>query len=79
MRYNPDGYNDHSAYLVISDPKAELKFCGIVFGAKRLRVIPGSDHIMHAEYRIWDTVLMMDSADRPPMILHLYVTDTDAV
>jgi uncharacterized glyoxalase superfamily protein PhnB len=79
MSYKPDGYTDLAPYLLVRDAKAVLAFCETVFGAIRLRVIPGEDgRIMHAECRIGDTVLMMGEADGPPTMLHIYMDDPDA-
>lgn len=78
MAYKPDGYTDLAPYLLIADPEAELRFCETVFGAKRLRVVPDGDRIMHAECRIGDTVLMIGGAEGPAAMVHLYLPDPDA-
>ncbi|WP_425049541.1 VOC family protein [Psychromarinibacter sp. S121] len=79
MTYKPEGYTDLAPYLMVTDPEAVLSFCEAVFGAERLRVVPDGDRIMHAECRIGDTVLMMGGAEGPPMMVHVYVSDPDAV
>ncbi len=78
MTYKPEGYTDLAPYLLVKDAHAVLSFCEAVFGATRLRVIPGEAGIMHAECRIGDTVLMMGEADGPPAMVHLYLPDPDA-
>jgi PhnB protein len=79
MTYKPDGYTDLAPNLLVRDADAVLTFCEKVFGATRLRVIPGeSGGIAHAECRIGDTVLMMGEADGAPAMVHLYLADPDA-
>lgn len=79
MRYKPEGYTDLAPYLLVRDAEAVLTFCEAVFGAARLRVVPGdAGGTAHAECRIGDTVLMMGEADGSAAMLHLYVQDPDA-
>ncbi|WP_298356155.1 VOC family protein [uncultured Litoreibacter sp.] len=80
MTYKPDGHNDLSPYLIVSDAQAVLDFAIAAFGAKTLRVFHRDDgSIMHAETRIGDSVLMIGQADGPPAHLHLYMPDPDAM
>lgn len=79
MAYKPDSYTDLAPYLLVQDAEAVLTFCETVFAATRPRVISrDAGGIMHAEYRIGDTVLMMGEADGPATMLHLYLEDPDA-
>jgi len=79
MDRKPDGYPDLSPYLLVQDAEAVLDFCEKVFGATRLRVIPGEGGgIMHAECRIGDSVVMMGEAAGTPAMLHLYLDDPDS-
>ncbi len=80
MAHKPAGYPTVSAYLLVSDPQAVLDFAAAVFGAEKLRVITdGTGRIVHAEFRIEDSVVMMGGTpDGPAANLHLYLADADA-
>jgi len=80
MSYKPDGYNDVSVYLILSDAAATLDFMKEALGASELRVIRGADDaIVHAEAKVGDTVVMMGEAEGgAPVNVHVYVPDVDA-
>lgn len=80
MSYKPDGYNDVSVYLIVSDAEATLDFLKKAFEAPELRVVRDDDEIIvHAEARIGDTVVMMgQSDDAIDVHVHVYVPDVDA-
>ena len=81
--YKPQGYNSASPYLIVDGASRTIDFLVQVFDAVEIRRFPGSDgKIMHAEVRIYDTVVML--ADSNPDWLplsaqvHVYVADVDA-
>ncbi len=82
--YRPAGYNSVSPYLIVRGAQRVADFLKAAFGATELRRYDLPDgSIMHVEFRIEDTVVMMGEAgDKFPPIeahLHLYVADVDAV
>ncbi len=80
MGYKPEGYTSVAAYLIVSDAQATLDFAAAVFGAPQLRVMRRDDGgIMHAEFRIDDTVVMVGETQGGPQAhLHVYLEDPDA-
>lgn len=81
--FKPEGYSSVSAYLVVADAAATIRFLDKVLDAQLLRSFPDDrGRLMHAEVRIDDTVVMLaDSApDWPPVgaHVHVYVKDVDA-
>ncbi|WP_426752420.1 VOC family protein [Myxococcus sp. Y35] len=82
MAYKPDGYTSVAPYLVVDGALRTIDFLVQVFGAQRLRMIPGDNgRLMHGEVRIDDTVIMLsDTMDGWPAVaahVHLYVADVD--
>ena len=81
--YKPDGYPSVSPYIMAKGGQSVIDFVTAVFGATPLRRFDdGHGHIMHAEMRIDDSVIMLADAhgDWPavPAWLHVYVADVDA-
>lgn len=79
----PDGYTALAPYLVCADAQPVVDFMTQAFGATELRRYETPDGgILHAEYRIGDTVVMIGEAGEgwppSPCHLHLYVEDVDA-
>jgi uncharacterized glyoxalase superfamily protein PhnB len=88
----PDGFRTITPHLVCENAAAAIEFYKKAFGAVELARMPGPDgRIMHAEIRIGDSRLML-ADDFPdygspgalalkgsPVVVHLYVTDADAV
>lgn len=79
MGYKPDGYTSVAPYLVVGDAARTLEFVHAVFGSEPLRVYHRDDgSIMHAEFRIDDTVVMLGQLpDQPAAHVHIYVDDVD--
>ncbi len=78
----PVGYPAVSAYLIVPGAQAVIDFAVKAFGAVPLRRFDLPDGtVMHAEFRIDDSVVMVgDAGGRWPAIptfLHLYVDDVD--
>jgi PhnB protein len=56
----PAGYARVTAYLVAKDAAAALRWYAEVFGAEETMRLPGpGGSVMHAEFRIGDTLLMI--------------------
>ena len=89
----PAGYRTVTAYLTVNDGAAALEFYTRAFGARETERMPGpGGKLMHAEFRIGDSVVMlsdefpgMSSCKAPTTLggttgsLFLYVPDVDAV
>lgn len=87
----PDGYHSVTPSLSIRGAAEALEFYKKAFGAEELYRLPGSGgKIMHAEFKIGNSVIMMGE-EAPeyqslsplhlggcPSTLHLYVPDVDA-
>ncbi len=81
--FKPQGYPTVSPYFIVTDAAATIRFLETVFGAKAMRRFPDSEgHLMHAEVRLYDAVIMLaDSAPQWPAMasyIHVYVQDVDA-
>jgi uncharacterized glyoxalase superfamily protein PhnB len=84
MIFKPESYNSVSPYLVVDGAQATMDFLVTVFGAERLRIVPGDEgRLRHAEVRIDDTVVMLADAlegwPAVPAHVHVYVPDVDAI
>lgn len=79
MGYKPNGYTDVSAYLLVRDLHAAIRFAQTVFDAEALRVMNRPDGApMHGEIRIGDSIVMLGQTDRGPESgahVHVYVPD----
>ena len=80
--YIPKGFHSVTPYLIVEDPERLGRFLKEAFGAEEALVMKGDDgKVMHAAYRIGDSMVEMGGAKEPwkPMAagLHLYVKDTD--
>lgn len=78
----PNGYPAVSPYLVVHGARAVIDFAVKAFGAVQLRRFDMPDgSIMHAEFRIEDSVVMIGESGGQwpaiPSFLHLYVDDVD--
>jgi PhnB protein len=87
----PDGYHTVTPYLVVRGAGKALAFYSKAFGAEELFRMPGKDDaVMHAEFRIGDSVIMIgdespeQGATAPQTVggtatsILLYVNDVDA-
>jgi uncharacterized glyoxalase superfamily protein PhnB len=82
--WKPKQYTSVSPYLVVAGAQKVIDFAQATFGATQLRRYDNPDGtIMHAEFRIDDSVVMIGDAGSawPPIasLLHVYVEDVDAV
>ena len=90
VNYIPDGYHTITPYLIVKDPAKALAFYQKAFGAKE--ILRMSDHnggIMHAEFQVGDSKVMMageypdmgalspQSIGGTPVSLCLYVDNVD--
>jgi PhnB protein len=79
MPYKPEGYTSVAPYLIVADAEATLGFIARVFGAEPAFVHREDGHVIHAEVRIDDTVVMCgQSPSAVPAHVHVYVADVDA-
>jgi PhnB protein len=82
--FKPKGYNSLSPYFIIEDADRFTRLLQAIFNAKELRCYRMPDgSIMHAEWQIDDSVIMLGNASARfpavPLVLHVYVPDVDAV
>jgi uncharacterized glyoxalase superfamily protein PhnB len=80
----PDGYHTVTPYLTVQGAAKLIDFLKQAFGAEETeRLLRPDGTIGHAEARIGDSVVMLGDATPEftpmPAMLHLYVTDVDAV
>ncbi|TXD33084.1 VOC family protein [Lujinxingia vulgaris] len=82
--FKPESYPSLSPYLIVADAREVGRFLETVFDATILREHTREDgSVMHVEYRIDDSVVMMGEAQgdwaSQPTHLHVYVPDAMAV
>ena len=86
----PEGYHTVTPYLVVNDAAGALEFYEKAFGAKEKVRMPGpGGRIMHAEFQIGDSMIMMTEAGGPnkspqsyggsPVSIFIYVDNVDSV
>lgn len=80
--YKPNGYNSVSPYFIVSDAKKFITLIKKIFDATELRRFDRPDGtIMHAEYQIDDSVIMLSDASETyppvPVVMHVYVQGVD--
>ncbi len=89
----PTGYHTITPHIVVNDTRKAIEFYKRAFGAEARGIAEGPDgHVMHAEVKIGDSILMLN--DEMPsygalsptstnadtcVSLHLYVEDADKV
>ena len=79
----PSGYHTVTPYLIVRDAASIIDFAQRAFGAsERMRHLDQNGRVMHAEFTIGDSVVMIGEASEqhPPAAttLHLYLPDADA-
>lgn len=79
----PEGYNAITPFLVAEDVPRLIEFLKGAFGATELMRFRATDgHIIHAEVKIGDSIVMMfgtmEGIPPMPMTLYLYVPNIDA-
>jgi PhnB protein len=85
----PDGFHAITPYLTLKDTSAAIEFYKKAFGAVELfRMAAPDGKVGHAEIKIGDSIVMMSDefegmtaapSGIPPVMMHLYVTDSDSV
>ena len=88
----PDGMHSLTPHLVCADASAAIDFYRRAFGAEETARLPGPDgKLIHAAVRIGNSTLMLvdempqwgslgpKALKGSPVVIHLYVTDVDAV
>lgn len=81
--YKPQGYTSVAPYLIVDGASQGIDFMVRTFGGVELRRVPApGGKVMHAEVRVYDTVVMIaDAPSEYPVIdahVHVYVRDVDA-
>ncbi len=87
----PKGMHTVTPHLICAGAAEALDFYAKAFGAEELSRMPGPEgRIMHASFRIGDSVIMLNDENRQwgalgpkalkgsPVTIHLYVEDADA-
>ncbi len=80
--FKPAGYNSVSPYFIVRDAQKFISLIKNIFDATELRRFNLPDgSIMHAEFRIDDSVIMLGEASEEyppvPVVMHVYVPDVD--
>ena len=79
----PEGYHTVTPHLIVRGGAELIDFMKKAFGAVEKERFPSSGPIMHAEVKIGDSMVMLSDAmgevEPRPMVLFLYVEDSDAV
>ncbi len=79
----PEGYHAVTPYLLVRDLQSQIEFLKKAFDAKVIEAVETPQGIMHAEVRIYDSMVMMGQVpperQAMPMTLYLYVEDSDKV
>lgn len=89
----PEGYHTVTPYLIVPDGAAAIEFYAKAFGASELYRMSGADgeSVLHAEIKIGNSIVMLagafegmttvwpEAGQWPPVTMHLYVEDADAV
>jgi uncharacterized glyoxalase superfamily protein PhnB len=80
--FKPANYNSVSPYFIVEDATKFIDFLKAVFDGKELRRYNNSDgSVMHAEFQIDDSVIMLGSSSdkfKPiELVLHVYVPNVD--
>lgn len=80
--FKPVGYNSVSPYFIVDDAEKFITLIQKIFDATELRKFDSPDGtIMHAEYQIDDSVIMLSDASEAyppvPVVMHVYVPDVD--
>ncbi len=80
----PEGLRTVTPYLAMEKAAPFIRFLKEAFGAEEKLVVPSPDGgVAHAKIAIGDSILEMSDAHAPylpkPCVIHLYVSDTDAL
>lgn len=79
--YKPNGYHDVSSYIIVKNANDTIKFAENVFNAIVVEKMEDNGEIMHAEFQIGDTIIMIgnskDGSKLFPAMLYVYVENVD--
>ena len=80
--FKPANYNSVSPYFIVGDARTFIDFLKAVFDAKELRRFDSPDGtIMHAEFQIDDSVIMLGNSSEKfkpiELVMHDYVPNVD--
>ncbi len=82
--FKPEGYNSVSPYFIVDGAQKFIDLLKEIFSATELRRYDMPDgKVMHAELKLYDSVIMLGSASEKypavPAIVHVYVPNVDEV
>jgi PhnB protein len=79
--YKPNGYHDVSSYIIVKNAINTIKFAEEVFNAIIVEKMEDRGEIIHAEFQIGDTIIMIgngkDGSKLFPAMLYVYVENVD--
>jgi len=80
--YKPNGYNSLSPYFVVEGAMNFINLLSDIFEVEEMRTyVDDNDEILHGEFKIEDTVIMVANANEEypanQMLVHVYVEDVD--
>ncbi len=81
--FKPKDYSSVSPYFIVNGAQRFIDLMKALFDAQELRRYEGPEgRIMHAELRVYDSVIMLSDATEKyppvPSVMHVYVPDADA-
>ena len=80
-KYKPMGFHDVTTYLVVTDAELTIEFAQKVFNAVVVERMEDHGEIIHAEFQIGDTIVMIGNGREGskffPTMLYVYVKNTD--
>ncbi|MDF2455189.1 MAG: Glyoxalase family protein [Cytophagaceae bacterium] len=82
--FKPEGYNSVSPYFIVEGAQKLIDLLKQVFNATELRRYDTPDgKVMHAEMKVYDSVIMLGSASEQypalSLVVHVYVPNVDEV
>lgn len=79
----PQGYHTLTPYLVVNDARGLIDFIKRVFGAEQIAFSEEDGRVLHSEFRIGDSPLMLSQASElypaMPAMLYVYLDDVDTI
>ena len=76
--FKPERYHTLTPFFQVDDALGFIDFVGKVFGAKELERMQMPDgRVMHAEFTIGDSTIMLAQGDTMPTALFVYLEDVD--
>ncbi|HXH21828.1 MAG TPA: VOC family protein [Dehalococcoidia bacterium] len=80
VRAKPDNYHTLTPFFQLRGADRFLDFVKDSFGAEVTELVRAPDgSVMHAEFRIGDSMAMLGEGDPKPLALYVYIDDVDGV